>query len=75
MCMKKVFVAFLAVIALFVFVTPTLASTYLVNTKSCKFHFSDCRTIKHPNTVHFVPYSSRYACITDGYVPCRVCSP
>ncbi len=73
--MKKVFVAFLAVIALLLYVTPTLASTYLANTKSGKFHFSDCRTIKHPNAAHFVPYESRDACIADGYMPCGVCRP
>lgn len=61
--MKKVFVAFLAVITLLVFVTPTLVSTYPANTKSGKFHFSDCLTIKHPNASHFVPYESRDACM------------
>ena len=73
--MKKVIIVFVAVIALFVFVTPTLASTYPANTKSSKFHFSDCRTIKHPNVAHFVPYESRDACIADGYIPRRVCNP
>lgn len=73
--MKKVLAAFLAVIVLVLFVTPTLASTYLANTKSGKFHFSDCRTIKHPNAVHFVSYESRDACIADGFKPCGVCRP
>ncbi len=73
--MQKVFVAFLAVIALLFYVTPTLASMYLANTKSGKFHFSDCRTIKHPNAAHFVSYESRDACIADGYIPCKVCRP
>ena len=73
--MKKVIVAFLALIAFFVFATPTLASTYPANTNSGKFHFSDCRTIKHSNAAHFVPYESRDACIADGFKPCGVCRP
>ena len=73
--MKKVFVAVLAVVVFFACITPTLASTYLANTKSGKFHFSDCRTIKHPNAAHFVPYESRDACLADGFKPCGVCRP
>ena len=37
--MKKVFVAVLAVVALFVFVTPTLASTYLAKRSPINFTF------------------------------------
>ena len=75
--MKKVFVAVLAAVVLFACITPTLASTYLANTKSGKFHFSDCRTIKHPNASHFVLYESRDACLADddGFKPCGVCRP
>ncbi|WP_256219623.1 Ada metal-binding domain-containing protein [Selenomonas ruminantium] len=37
------------------------------------FHYSTCRTIKHPE--NFIPYSSREAAVNDGYVPCKVCHP
>ena len=55
--------------------TPALATDYLANTKSGKFHYATCRTIKHPDAPHFVPYSSREAAIADGYEPCGVCHP
>lgn len=73
--MKQLLAAVLAIIALFAFVTPTLASTYLANTKSGKFHYADCSTIKYPNASYFVPYESRDACIADGYIPCKRCTP
>lgn len=56
--LKKIALATIAAMALSI-ATPTLTSNYLSNTKSGKFHFADCRTIKHPDAPHFVHYSSR----------------
>lgn len=72
--MRKIFIAMFAVVVLF-FANQVLASTYLANTKSGKFHYSNCRTIKHPNAAHFVAYESRDACVNAGYKPCGVCHP
>ena len=72
--LKKLALAIMATVA-FSIATPALASDYLANTKSGKFHFADCRTIKHPDAPHFVPYDSRDEAIADGYKPCGVCEP
>ena len=56
-------------------ISSGLAATYLANTNSGKFHFSDCSTIKHPNASHFLSYNSREAAIADGYIPCKRCNP
>jgi prophage lambdaCh01, nuclease domain protein len=72
--LKKFALATIATMALSI-ATPALASDYLANTKSGKFHFADCRTIKHPDAPHFVPYDSRDEAIADGYKPCGVCEP
>ena len=53
--------------------SPVLASDYLGNPKSMKFHYSDCRTIKHPE--NFVTFSSREEAVAAGYKPCGVCKP
>ena len=53
--------------------TPALATDYLGNPKSMKFHYTSCRTIKHPE--RFVSISSRDEAISAGYVPCKVCNP
>jgi len=72
--LKKFALATIAAMALSI-ATPALASDYLANTKSGKFHFADCRTIKHPDAPYFVPYDSRDEAIADGYEPCGVCEP
>ena len=72
--LKKIALATVAAMALSI-ATPTLASDYLANTKSGKFHYADCRTIKHPDAPYFVPYNSRDEAIADGYEPCGVCKP
>ena len=46
--LKKLALAIMATVA-FSIATPALASDYLANTNSGKFHFADCRTIKHPD--------------------------
>ena len=71
---EKIALATIAGMALSI-ATPTLALDYLANTKSGKFHYTDCRTIKHPDVLHFVHYSSRDEAIADGYEPCGVCEP
>lgn len=72
---KKKFILLLIIITLMVSLTHALASTYLANTKSGKFHYSDCSTIKHPNAGHFVTYNSRESAIAAGYIPCKRCNP
>lgn len=72
--LKKLALATIAAVALST-ATPALASDYLANTKSGKFRFANCRTIKHPDAPHLVPYDSRDEAIADGYKPCGVCEP
>lgn len=69
---KKIAIALTAATVLSI-ATPTLAADYLGNPRSMKFHYSDCRTIKHPE--RFVEFSSRDEAIDAGYVPCGVCKP
>ena len=71
---RKHFALALTLVALiFCFAAHALAAGYLANTKSGKYHVSTCRTIKHPNATHFVPYNSAAECEAAGFVPCRVC--
>ena len=72
--MKKIFSVLIA-ISLILFAATAMATTYLANTKSGKFHYYDCPTIKYPNAAHFVPYNSREAVVADGYIPCKRCCP
>lgn len=51
------------------------ADYYMLNTKSGKFHYPTCRTIKHPEAAHWATASTREEAINAGYVPCGVCHP
>ncbi|MBO6253970.1 MAG: hypothetical protein J6O49_10010 [Bacteroidaceae bacterium] len=69
---KKIALATLAAVCVSI-ATPALASDYLGNPKSMKFHYSSCSTIKHPE--RFVEFSTRDDAIAAGYVPCKRCNP
>ena len=73
--MLKKFAAALTVALAINVMTPAIAADYLGNTKSMKFHFYNCRTIKHPDAPHFVSFNSRAEAVNAGYSPCGVCKP
>lgn len=70
--MKKLTLA-LAMICVLSSVGTAFAADYLGNPRSMKFHYTTCRTIKHPE--NFVPIESRDEALAEGYVPCGVCKP
>ena len=74
--MRKILLVLLAVMALSAAPLPSSSAApdyYLGNPRSMKFHYADCRTIKHPE--NFVVISTRDAAIASGYKPCGVCKP
>lgn len=71
--MLKIIAIALAATATLSAFSTALAAGYLANPRSMKFHYSSCRTIKHPE--NFVEYNSREEAIADGYAPCGVCKP
>ena len=70
---KRYLIALTAFVCVLAMASAALASGYLANSKSGKYHISTCRTIKHPNAAHFIPYNSAAECEAAGYEPCRVC--
>jgi len=72
--LKKIVIALGAVLVLNASASA-LASDYLGNTKSMKYHYASCRTIKHPDAPHFVHFNSSDEARDAGYTPCRVCNP
>ena len=76
MKIKKVYLALVVMISLLLLSeTVGLASTYLANTKSGKFHYYNCPTIKNHGAPYFVTYNSRELAIANGYIPCKRCAP
>jgi len=51
------------------------SANYIGNRNSKKFHYADCRYVGEMNPENKVPFATREAAISAGYVPCKVCKP
>ena len=71
--MKK-FLA-LIVAAVVLMTANVLASNYVGNANSKKFHYSDCSAAQRIKPSNRVEFSSREEAVSAGYVPCKKCSP
>ena len=71
--MKK----FLALIgaAIVLMTANVLASNYIGNANSGKFHYADCSSANKMNPNNRVYFNSREEAVAAGYVPCKRCKP
>ena len=72
--MKKFF-AFITIIALTTIFATVLASAYIGNANSKKFHYADCAAVGKMNPANKVFLNTRDEAVTAGYVPCKRCNP
>lgn len=72
---RRVVPAVLALLISLICVSAALASAYVGNARSYKFHYSDCRYVGRMNESNKVFFGGRDEAINAGYVPCKVCSP
>ena len=56
-------------------VKPSTKVAYVGNSRTKKFHYSDCRWAKEISPANRVTFPSREQAIKAGYVPCKVCKP
>ena len=73
--MKKFFAAIVAVVVLTVSFATVLASSYVGNSNSGKFHYADCPTVAKMNPNNKVFINTREEAIAAGYIPCKRCKP
>ena len=71
--LKKFFISFVAVVILMVAIV--LASSYVGNAHTKKFHFANCPAAQKIKSTNRVEFSSRDEAISGGYVPCKKCNP
>lgn len=67
--------ALMAAFAVLIFAASALASTYIGNANSKKFHYSGCSSVARMREYNKVPLSSRDEAIARGFVPCKRCNP
>ncbi|MBQ4403610.1 MAG: nuclease [Selenomonadaceae bacterium] len=73
--MKKIFAAVVAVIVMTTAFATVLASSYVGNAKTKKFHYADCSMVNKMNPTNKVFMNSREEAVAAGYVPCKRCKP
>ncbi len=73
--MKKIFTVIFAGIILLVSTVNVMSATYVGNSNSKKFHYSNCASVAKMKPAHKVILNSREEAISKGYVPCKRCSP
>lgn len=65
-----------AVVTIIIFMTANvLASNYVGNANSKKFHYADCSMVGKMNPANKVYINTRNEAINAGYVPCKRCNP
>lgn len=73
--MKKHLSIIIATILLILVAAPALASDYIGNANSGKFHYADCRWAQKIAPYNIVYLNSRDEAISRGFIPCKVCRP
>ncbi|MBR2179547.1 MAG: nuclease [Selenomonadaceae bacterium] len=72
---KRLILAILTVFLILSVVMPVLASTYIGNKSSHRFHYSNCPSVAEMHPYNKVAINSREEAISEGYVPCKRCKP
>ena len=65
----------LATILVVLAAAPALASDYVGNARTMKFHYASCRWAHKISPSNIVYFNSRGEATGSGYVPCKVCKP
>ena len=73
--MKKFFAASVTIILMTAAFTTVLASSYVGNANSKKFHYADCSMVGKMNPANKVFMNTREEAINAGYIPCKRCNP
>ena len=65
-----------AIVALMILMTASaLASSYVGNANSRKFHYANCSMVGKMNPKNKVFLNTRDEAIKAGYIPCKRCKP
>ena len=73
--MKKFFAAIVTIIFMTATFATVLASNYIGNANTKKFHYADCSSVNKMNPANRVDFTTREEAINAGYIPCKRCQP
>lgn len=73
--MKKFLSAIVVAVVMIMTFSTVLASVYVGNSKSKKFHQADCSFVGRMKSSNLVYFNTRDEAIGAGYIPCKRCNP
>ncbi len=73
--MKKFFAVIVTLIVTTAAFATVLASAYVGNSNTHKFHYADCSSVGKMKPAHKVTFNTRDEAVNAGYVPCKRCKP
>ena len=73
--MKKFFALIVVALTLTTALATVLASAYIGNANTKKFHYADCSSVGKMNPANRVNFNTRDEAIDAGYIPCKRCNP
>lgn len=71
-------IAFVASVVLFVYAftkAPAASVTYVVHSKSNKYHYPTCRWVQKFGSRNLATFKSAKDALGAGFIPCKVCKP
>ena len=71
--MRRVFALIAAIMVLMT--ANVLASNYVGNMNSKKFHYADCTAAQKIKLANRIEFNSRDEATGSGYIPCKICQP
>ena len=72
---KRLLLGIFTVFMILSTVVPVLASNYIGNRNTHRFHYPNCSSVDEMNPNNQVEINSREEAINKGYVPCKRCKP
>jgi len=73
--MKKFFAAIVTIIFMTATFATVLASNYIGNANTKKFHYANCSSVNKMNPANRVDFTTREEAVNAGYIPCKRCQP
>ena len=72
---KRLFIVAFSIFLILSAMVPVLASNYIGNRNTHRFHYPNCSSVSEMNPDNQVGINSREEAIANGYVPCKRCKP
>jgi micrococcal nuclease len=71
---RRILISLLVPFFLMLFAAAAVAD-YPASTKSSRYHYPDCKLVKHIKPRHLIKFKTPADAVKAGYNPCKLCRP